>query len=70
MAFRFVDETRVVAMTIVLLAVSGGGAVLAEDWPCWRGPRHDGISRETGLLTQWPKDGPRQLWKVELSGGF
>jgi outer membrane protein assembly factor BamB len=30
----------------------------------------DGISRETGLLKEWPKDGPRQLWKVELSGGF
>src|SRR5262249_21871732 len=25
---------------------------------------------ETGLLKEWPKDGPRQLWKAELSGGF
>jgi outer membrane protein assembly factor BamB len=42
----------------------------AEDWPRWRGPQLDGISRETGLLTIWPKDGPRQLWKVPLGGGF
>jgi outer membrane protein assembly factor BamB len=42
----------------------------AEDWPRWRGPRLDGISRETGLLSAWPKDGARQLWKVALSGGF
>jgi outer membrane protein assembly factor BamB len=42
----------------------------AEDWPCWRGLRQDGASREAGLLTEWPKDGPRQLWKIPLSGGF
>ncbi len=70
MAFRFVDATRLVAIGFTFLAAFAGGPALGEDWPCWRGPRHDGISRETGLLTQWPKDGPRQLWKVELSGGF
>jgi hypothetical protein len=44
--------------------------VHGDDWPCWRGPHRDGISRETGLLKVWPKDGPAQLWKVDLSGGF
>jgi outer membrane protein assembly factor BamB len=42
----------------------------AEDWPCWRGPHSDGISRETGLLKEWPAEGPKQLWKADLSGGF
>jgi outer membrane protein assembly factor BamB len=42
----------------------------AEDWPRWRGPHLDGILRETGLLKAWPADGPRRLWKAELSGGF
>src|SRR6516162_11437001 len=51
----------------MFVAVETGGA---EDWPCWRGPHHDGISRETGLLSAWPKDGPRRLWKAKLSGGF
>jgi outer membrane protein assembly factor BamB len=41
-----------------------------EDWPCWRGPRADGISRETGLLKTWPKEGPRVLWQAQLSGGY
>jgi outer membrane protein assembly factor BamB len=45
-------------------------AAKADDWPRWRGPRQDGISQETGLLKKWPKDGPRQLWKTDLSGGF
>ena len=31
-------------------------------WPQWRGPKRDGISTETGLLKEWPKDGPKLLW--------
>jgi outer membrane protein assembly factor BamB len=70
MAYRFGGAARLLTIGFIFLATSAGGPALAEDWPCWRGPRHDGISRETGLLTAWPKDGPRQLWKAELSGGF
>jgi outer membrane protein assembly factor BamB len=38
------------------------------DWPHWRGPYRDGISREKGLLQSWPKDGPTLLWKTEDLG--
>lgn len=41
----------------------------ADDWPQWRGPQRDGISKETGLLKAWPKDGPKQLWKNTMVGG-
>jgi len=40
----------------------------ADDWPQWRGPRRDGISNEKGLLKEWPKDGPKLLWKVTNAG--
>lgn len=36
----------------------------AADWPQWRGPARDGISKETGLLTQWPQAGPPLAWKA------
>ena len=39
-----------------------------EDWPQWRGPRRDGISDETGLLTAWPEEGPVRLWTVSDIG--
>jgi outer membrane protein assembly factor BamB len=39
-------------------------AQTAGHWPQWRGPNRDNISHETGLLTEWPKDGPPLLWKV------
>lgn len=34
----------------------------ANDWPQWRGPQRDGISRETGLLKTWPEGGPQKVW--------
>lgn len=40
-------------------------------WPQWRGPRRDGICDETGLLPEWPADGPKLLWKAgELGRGY
>src|SRR5882672_10849674 len=40
----------------------------ADDWPQWRGPNRDGVSKETGLLKQWPKDGPKLAWQVNIGG--
>jgi len=42
----------------------------AADWPCFRGPDHNGISKETGWATQWPAVGPKQLWKAKVGIGF
>jgi outer membrane protein assembly factor BamB len=41
-----------------------------HDWPQWRGPNRDGVSTERGLLTVWPKDGPRRLWEAKTGDGF
>jgi len=41
----------------------------AQDWPQWRGPNRDGISKETGLLKQWPATGPALVWKATGAGG-
>ncbi|MCE9565671.1 MAG: PQQ-like beta-propeller repeat protein [Planctomycetes bacterium] len=43
----------------------------AADWPQFRGPNRDGISKETGLLKTWPKEGPPKLWTAKnLGEGF
>jgi len=41
----------------------------AGDWPQWRGPNRNGLSAETGLLSQWPSNGPPQVWSVGTLGG-
>jgi outer membrane protein assembly factor BamB len=41
------------------------------EWPQFRGPNRDNISRETGLLKQWPSGGPKLLWTARnLGEGF
>lgn len=39
-----------------------------NEWPQWRGPNRDGICNETGLLAQWPAEGPKLAWKIEGLG--
>lgn len=57
----------------VFSLLSGIAVVLplaAGDWPNWLGPNRNGASPETGLLTTWPKDGPKVLWKVKGGVGY
>ena len=44
-------------------------AQASASWPQWRGANRDGISKETGLLKQWPENGPPLLWKASGAGG-
>ena len=56
------------ATSAVLAAAS---AALAADWPQWRGPDRNGISNETGLLDEWPEQGPPRLWQItDLGEGY
>ncbi len=58
---KWILMAAVVAMT---------GAALAEEWPKWLGPRGDNISRQAGLLTEWPADGPKELWSKPVGDGY
>jgi outer membrane protein assembly factor BamB len=40
---------------------------LAENWPQWRGPNLDGISKETGLPTEW-SESKNVVWTLKLPG--
>ena len=41
------------------------------DWPQWRGPDRNGLSRETGLLSEWPAGGPPLVWSIaNLGAGY
>jgi outer membrane protein assembly factor BamB len=37
-------------------------AATATDWPRWQGPGGTRISPESGLLKEWPADGPPLIW--------
>jgi len=57
----------VTTCALVLLCLSKAAAQ-AGDWPQWRGPNRDGISKETGLLKEWPTDGPPLVWTATGAG--
>src|SRR5262245_58713310 len=57
-------------LTVVAAAASaappanGASAVIDPlDWPHWRGPEMNGISREKGLVSSWSPEGENLLWK-------
>ena len=60
--------TRVVPIGILTACVLAR-AGRADDWPQWRGPARTGLSRETGLLKEWPRGGPKLLWELKDVGG-
>lgn len=39
-------------------------------WPQYLGPDRDGVCKETGWLTAWPKAGLEFLWKKSIGVGF
>jgi outer membrane protein assembly factor BamB len=55
---------------LILLLALWPDAIPAQvtDWYQWRGPNRDGHSAETGLLQQWPANGPPQVWRTVGAG--
>lgn len=68
-------STRAARLFILFIAVSLVYPTMMAQaetvWPGFRGPNHDGKSPDTGLLKEWPADGPALLWKAtDIGKGF
>ncbi len=62
---------RHLSTAITLATLVAATAALAADWPQWRGPNRDGLSQEKGLLQEWPKEGPKLVWKLtDIGSGY
>ena len=62
---------RIPLIGFVLIVFNGAISAGEFDWPQWQGPQRNGISKETGLLQSWPKDGPPLAWRISNIGeGF
>jgi outer membrane protein assembly factor BamB len=59
-------------LTLAGAVVLGVTAIhAAPDWPQWQGPDRTRLSKETGLLRQWPGSGPTLVWtSTALGSGF
>lgn len=63
------NRIRTIRLTLCLLAAAFAAADHArgENWPQWRGARHDAISREKGLPVSWSKT-ENVVWRLALPG--
>ncbi|MCL2005043.1 MAG: PQQ-like beta-propeller repeat protein [Planctomycetaceae bacterium] len=59
-----VTSTKIIVPLLFLFS----STLLAADWPMFHGPDGKNQSTETGLLTSWPEDGPKLLWKIDNIG--
>ena len=64
------NVSRGVAWLCLGLVWCASGAAFAEDWPEWQGAQRDGVWRETGIMKEFPKDGPPVRWRVKIGGGY
>ena len=58
----------VLLVGLALLLITKPGH--ADDWPQFRGPSRNGVSAETGLLSTWPEDGPKEIWRHPFGEGY
>jgi outer membrane protein assembly factor BamB len=60
-----VKRCPIAAVSLVLLALAGSAR--ADNWPQWRGPTYDGVSKETNIPGEWG-EGKNVAWKLPLPG--
>jgi outer membrane protein assembly factor BamB len=51
--------------SVVLAGLLAGSAAVSANWPAWRGPSADGVSRETNLPVTW-SPAENIAWKLAL----
>lgn len=62
----FLTRNLFIALVAALLIAP---SVIAEDWPQFRGPSHDGSTSEQ-ISAQWTGGKPRLLWKIPVGEAF
>lgn len=55
---------RILSFVLSIFSLS----VFAQEIAQWRGPERDGKYQESGLLKQWPEEGPEMLWHYDGLG--
>jgi outer membrane protein assembly factor BamB len=65
------DGTQPANLQGTLTRGDGVASSVSGEWPSFRGRKLDGIGDDSvRLARQWPADGPRVLWSVDLGEGY
>ena len=60
------QEPQETERAVLAVSETGGGAY----WTDYRGPRRDGRYDEQALRANWPEDGPPEVWRTKVGGGY
>ena len=56
---------------VVLIAAPAAAQVKdGSDWPRFLGPLGTSVSTEKGIVTHWPKEGPKVVWQRKVGIGY
>ena len=58
-----------ISISFLFIALTTVCAV-ADDWPNWRGPQHNGISNETDWIGEWETCELNVIWEQQVGTGF
>lgn len=62
---------RATGLSFFLIATAALSQPLhAEDWPQWRGPKRDGVWRETGIVEKFATAELPIKWRAKISSGY
>src|SRR5438876_7891743 len=53
-----------------IILVASASLSRADDWPQWRGPKRDGIWRESGIVEKFDSEQLPILWRAEIGSGY
>src|SRR4029077_4381659 len=59
---------RLLLLLFVPVVFAAPAALSVGDWPDWRGPKRDGVSREKNLPEKWSLSGQNLSWKASYGG--
>lgn len=64
MFFRVLQLATSCGLMFVLAGLVNGG----DSWPTFRGPQRTAVAPDKGLLSKWPEQGPKLVWKTVGAG--
>lgn len=62
------NRARLSFLAMAAIAVIFSMEMKAQDWPQWRGPNRDGVSKEANLHLNWEEKKPSLLWTFRAAG--
>ncbi len=63
-------KLSVLCTWVISFAMLFVSSVVADNWPAWMGPTHDGVYREEGIVESIPAEGLPVKWRHVIGGGY